>query len=220
MVWNLCKGKGICEVGEAPTASDALDTTKAARSHIGHGGCGHKQPVVRKEGLRLVANFKSGQSDDNSNEGKLYISPEKVLSIFKRISDEDCIAMGLNSVNSRPEWMILTVLPVPPPPVRPSILMDSMRSEDDLTYKLGDILKANQNLIKHEQDGSPAHVLVEYEQLLQFHVATYMDNDLPGMPQALQKSGRPLKSIKARLKGKEGRIRGNRSLSPRRSSLW
>ena len=36
-----------------------------------------------------------------------------------------------------------------------------------------------------------------------------MDNDLPGLPQALQKSGRPLKSIKARLKGKEGRLRGN-----------
>jgi DNA-directed RNA polymerase II subunit RPB1 len=36
-----------------------------------------------------------------------------------------------------------------------------------------------------------------------------MDNDLPGQPQALQKSGRPVKSIRARLKGKEGRLRGN-----------
>ena len=36
-----------------------------------------------------------------------------------------------------------------------------------------------------------------------------MDNDLPGQPQALQKSGRPIKSIRARLKGKEGRLRGN-----------
>lgn len=43
----------------------------------------------------------------------------------------------------------------------------------------------------------------------QFHVATYIDNELPGQPQALQKSGRPLKSIRARLKGKEGRLRGN-----------
>ncbi|KAL5495827.1 RPO21_1 [Sanghuangporus weigelae] len=45
--------------------------------------------------------------------------------------------------------------------------------------------------------------------LLQFHVATYMDNDIAGIPQALQKSGRPVKAIRARLKGKEGRLRGN-----------
>ena len=43
----------------------------------------------------------------------------------------------------------------------------------------------------------------------QFHVATYMDNDIAGIPQALQKSGRPVKAIRARLKGKEGRLRGN-----------
>ena len=45
--------------------------------------------------------------------------------------------------------------------------------------------------------------------MLQFHVATYMDNDIAGIPQALQKSGRPVKAIRARLKGKEGRLRGN-----------
>ena len=120
--------------------------------------------------------------------------------------------MGMDPKHARPEWMVLTVLPVPPPAVRPSVQVDaggSMRSEDDLTYKLADILKANAALKRHESDGSPAHILGEYEQLLAFHVATYMDNSLPGMPQALQKSGRPLKSLKARLKSKEGRIRGN-----------
>ena len=45
--------------------------------------------------------------------------------------------------------------------------------------------------------------------MLQFHVATLTDNNMPGLPKAMQKSGRPLKSIKERLKGKEGRIRGN-----------
>ncbi|KAK7680371.1 DNA-directed RNA polymerase II subunit rpb1 [Cerrena zonata] len=54
-----------------------------------------------------------------------------------------------------------------------------------------------------------AHVITEFEQLLQFHVAMYMDNDIAGIPQALQKSGRPVKAIRARLKGKEGRLRGN-----------
>lgn len=84
-----------------------------------------------------------------------------------------------------------------------------MRSEDDLTYKLADIIKANQNVRRLEQEGAPAHVVDEFETLLQYHIATYMDNDLPGQPQSMQKSGRPVKSIRARLKGKEGRLRGN-----------
>ena len=121
--------------------------------------------------------------------------------------------MGLSEDYARPEWMIITVLPVPPPPVRPSICVDGMgggmRGEDDLTYKLAEIIRANASVRDAEQNGSPAHVVNEFEALLQFHVATYMDNDIAGQPQALQKSGRPVKSIRARLKGKEGRLRGN-----------
>lgn len=107
--------------------------------------------------------------------------------------------------------MILTVLPVPPAPVRPSISVDGgvRRSEDDLTYKLADIIKASANVRRSEQEGAPAHIITEFEHLLQFHVATYMDNDIAGIPQAMQKSGRPIKAIRARLKGKEGRLRGN-----------
>ncbi|KAG1252182.1 hypothetical protein G6F68_011904 [Rhizopus microsporus] len=106
--------------------------------------------------------------------------------------------------------MMITVLPVPPPQVRPSIQMDgTSKGEDDLTHKLSDILKANANVKRCESEGAPVHVVNEFEQLLQFHIATYMDNDIAGQPQALQKSGRPLKSIRARLKGKEGRLRGN-----------
>nr|AOE43181.1 RNA polymerase II largest subunit/RNA polymerase II core subunit [Cavenderia deminutiva] len=118
--------------------------------------------------------------------------------------------MGLNPEWARPDWMVLTVLPVPPPPVRPSIMMDTAsRGEDDLTHKLADIIKANRELKKQEKNGAPAHIITEVTQFLQFHVATYVDNEIPGLPQAQQRSGRPLKSIRQRLKGKEGRIRGN-----------
>ena len=197
VVWNLCKSRNVCD--DTPVAEG------------GHGGCGHRQPTIRREGLRLYASFKA-QSEEAvaSGEGKNYLSPERVLTLLRRISEEDIVALGMHPKWSRPEWMIMQVLPVPPPPVRPSIMSDTMlRSEDDLTYKLADIVKANINLRKHEVDGSPTHIVAEYEQLLQFHVATFMDNSIPGLPQALQKSGRPLKSIKARLKGKEGRLRGN-----------
>ena len=173
------------------------------------------QPEIRKEGLKLTGTWKPQKGDDE-NEGqqpeKKPITPQMALNIFKTIATDDIRRMGLSNDYARPEWMIITALPVPPPPVRPSIAVDGangMRGEDDLTYKLGDIIRANGNVKRCETEGSPAHVVNEFEHLLQFHVATYMDNDIAGQPQALQKSGRPVKSIRARLKGKEGRLRGN-----------
>jgi DNA-directed RNA polymerase II subunit RPB1 len=181
----------------------------------GHGGCGRRQPQIRTEGLRLVAVMKTATSGGGALEGtegsgRVTLTAEKALRILEKISDADMVSMGFSPLYSRPAWFILTVLAVPPPPVRPGILMDEVsRGEDDLTHKLGDILRASQALQRHGQDGSPAHIVNEFEQLLQFHVATYLDNELPGQPQAIQKSGRPLKSLRARLKGKEGRLRGN-----------
>jgi DNA-directed RNA polymerase II subunit RPB1 len=78
-----------------------------------------------------------------------------------------------------------------------------------LTYKLAQILKASATVRRLEDEGVPPGVVLEHFDLLQFHVATYMDNDIAGLPQDTQKSGRPIKAIRARLKGKEGRMRGN-----------
>lgn len=55
----------------------------------------------------------------------------------------------------------------------------------------------------------PEHVLAEYVNLLQFHVATILDNEIIGIPPAQQRGGRPIKSIRQRLVGKGGRVRGN-----------
>ena len=71
-----------------------------------------------------------------------------MYNIFLNISDNDCKLLGLSEKYSRPEWLICSVLPIPPPCVRPSVKYDgNLRSEDDLTYKLLDIIKANICLI-------------------------------------------------------------------------
>ncbi|KAG0175078.1 DNA-directed RNA polymerase II subunit rpb1 [Apophysomyces sp. BC1021] len=209
-VWDLAKTKMVCEGGD--DAEDGLDDREdiTGKRKSSHGGCGYKQPSIRKDGLKLYAQFRGNAGDEASNEGRTQLTAAKVLQILKNITDQDIRDMGLSEEYARPEWMITTVLPVPPPQVRPSIQMDgTSRGEDDLTHKLSDILKANANVRRCESEGAPVHVVQEFEQLLQFHIATYMDNDIAGQPQALQKSGRPLKSIRARLKGKEGRLRGN-----------
>ncbi|KAF9544636.1 beta and beta-prime subunits of DNA dependent RNA-polymerase, partial [Agrocybe pediades] len=211
-VWAHCKTKMICEPDDPKEEGADPDTEEVKK---GHGGCGHIQPQIRKEGLKLFVQYKKTKDDDDEVKSmqpdKRLITPAEVYTVFKKMSDHDLHLLGLSEEYARPEWMILTVMPVPPPPVRPSIAVDggAMRSEDDLTYKLGDIIKASANVRRCEQEGAPAHVITEFEQLLQFHVATYMDNDIAGIPQALQKSGRPVKAIRARLKGKEGRLRGN-----------
>ena len=55
-------------------------------------------------------------------------------------------------------------------------------SQDDLTHKLADIVKINNQLRRNEQSGAAAHVIAEDVKLLQFHVATMVDNELPGLP--------------------------------------
>lgn len=148
--------------------------------------------------------------NEDDQEKKMNVTAERVLEIFKHISDEECIVLGMDPKFARPDWMIISVLPVPPLPVRPAVVMyGSARNQDDLTHKLADIIKANNELIRNEQSGAAAHIIAENVKMLQFHVATLTDNDMPGLPRAMQKSGRPLKAVKARLKGKEGRIRGN-----------
>jgi DNA-directed RNA polymerase II subunit RPB1 len=180
---------------------------------------GAPQPTYRLEygTMKIMAEFPPGRQIDmdeggtmDAAEQKQEITPAKALEILKRIPDEDCIALGFDPKFSRPDWMILTVLPVPPPPVRPSVQMDSSaRSEDDLTHQLGEIIKANNRLRKQEESGAPAHIINEFAMLLQMHITGLIDNTCPGLPQAKQRGGRPIKSISQRLKGKEGRVRGN-----------
>lgn len=206
-VYDLCKSKRVCEGG------DEMDVIKNENGEVdqakkGHGGCGRFQPKIRRNGLELVAEWK--QVNEDSQEKKIMLTAERVLEIFKRISDEECITLGMDPKYSRPDWMIVTVLPVPPLPMRPAVVMyGSARNQDDLTHKLADIIKANNQLRRNEQNGAAAHIIAEDTKMLQYHVATLVDNELPGLPRAVQKSGRPLKSIKQRLKGKEGRVRGN-----------
>lgn len=89
----------------------------------------------------------------------------------------------MDPAHSRPDWMIIQVLPVAPLPVRPCVItFGSARNQDDLTHKLADIVKSNNQLKRNEENGAAAHVLAEDVRLLQYHVATLIDNDIPGLP--------------------------------------
>jgi len=128
------------------------------------------------------------------------------------IPNEDLVLLGYDPETARPEWFVLQVLPVPPVTVRPSIILETgIRSEDDLTHKLVDIIRVNQRLKESKEAGTPPLIVQDLVDLLQYHVTTYFDNEVSGIPQAHHRSGRPLKTLTQRLKGKEGRFRGSLS---------
>jgi DNA-directed RNA polymerase II subunit RPB1 len=108
----------------------------------------------------------------------------------------------------RPEWLVIKVMPVPPPQVRPTVLQDGALSQDDLTHVLVNIVKVNRQLESQVARGEPPHVVDQTERLLQMRVANFFSNGASGM-QEQQRSGKLLKTIAQRIKGKEGRIRGN-----------
>jgi DNA-directed RNA polymerase II subunit RPB1 len=177
-------------------------------------GCGCKQPrKIMKEGLAtLIAEWDNIDGIESKNKEKLTMrmTPEIVLKIFRRISDEDVNFLGFSPTWSRPDWMVCQVLAVPPPAVRPSVKHDAQqRSEDDISHIIVNIVKANKTLQEKLQSNASEKVIEDWTMVLQYYCATMVDNKIPGVASVAQRSGRPLKSIKERLVGKPGRVRGN-----------
>jgi DNA-directed RNA polymerase beta' subunit len=181
-------------------------------------GCGARQPdrYVREGIARIVAEWDemegpgAGGTAEGSTKQRQYLEVEFVLRLFRRITDEDVDFIGLNRFWCRPDWMICSVMPIPPPQVRPSVIQDNnQRSEDDLTHKLFEIIMTNQRLQDKINNNSGKNLIEDEHTVLQYHIATLVDNQIPGVAPSAQRSGRPLKSVQQRLGSKEGRIRYN-----------
>ena len=194
-VKNLCSNIGRC-------GQDTVD------------GCGARQPTryTREGMLQIVAEWENldAPSKERGPKTQQPLEVEYVLQLFRRITDEDVDFLGLNRYWCRPDWMICTVLPIPPPQVRPSVVQENnQRSEDDLTHKLFDIIKSDKILKQKIEANSDKKNIMEMTNVLQYHIATLVDNQIPGVAPSAQRSGRALKSIQQRLGSKEGRIRYN-----------
>lgn len=141
---------------------------------------------------------------------KRRIGPIEVRERLVNIPNEELRKIGINGVSARPEWAVMSLLLVPSVTVRPSITLESgERSEDDVTHKLSDIIRANQRLWENLNAGAPEVIIEDLWDLLQYHVTTFFDNNISRIPPARHRSGQPLKTITERIKGKEGRIRHN-----------
>jgi len=163
--------------------------------------CPHCKAIQEKVKLEKPTSFYCGKR-------RLFAS--EIRERLAKIPDDQIKLVGVNPETARPEWAILTSLLVPPVTVRPSITLESgERSEDDLTHKLSDIIRANQRLWENLNAGAPEVIIEDLWDLLQYHVTTFFDNNISRIPPARHRSGQPLKTITERIKGKEGRIRHN-----------
>ncbi len=146
------------------------------------------------------------------NIGDRRLKPDEIRDMVSKVSREDLAILGIDLSISDPSWLVLNSLLVPPVNVRPSITLESgERSEDDLTHKLVDIMRINQRLEQNINAGAPQIIIDDLWELLQYHVTAYFNNETSGIPPARHRSGRALKTLAQRLKGKEGRFRYNLS---------
>ena len=150
------------------------------------------------------------QKPTSYREGKVELTSEEVRQRLEKMTDEDVKLMKITG--GRPEWFVLTILPIPPVTVRPSITLETgERSEDDLTHKLVDVVRINERLRKNLEIGAPDFIIADIWELLQYHISTLMSNEISTLPPARHRSGRALKTLMQRLSKKEGRFRGNLS---------
>ena len=181
-------------------------------------GCGAPVPKImpdlKKTGtLSINAEYISPSKDDDKTAGVIEVlTPSMIYKILKNISDNDCYVLGLDPTKNRPEDLIHTCFAVPPVQVRPtyrSDLMASTQSEDQLTVKLTEIVKANNRMKKQKSiSDSTNEYYQDHVNYLQYHIATYIQNEGMALP-ASEHKGIAIKSISERIKGKDGLIRMN-----------
>ena len=171
-------------------------------------GCGCIQPHRYK--LDGINGIQTIWKDLLIPDEEAYLTAEYVKTLFEKISDEDCNLLGFSSVWCRPEWLICSIFPVPPPAMRPTVKQgDSQRMDDDLTHKLSEIVKYNNSLKSKINSFARKEIIQDWYNMVVYHIITFIDNEQQGVSQATHRSGRPIKAIRQRLKGKEGRLRSN-----------
>jgi DNA-directed RNA polymerase III subunit RPC1 len=165
--------------------------------------------IKLKDALNFRKEFESNLKNVQDD-----LTPYRAHQLFLDIRDCDLKLLRMSPV-SRPEWMIMTHIPVPPPCLRPSVYSDGGAggsNEDDLTVCLQGIVNVNTALKAHIQKGASMKQIQDTFDGLQFCAAQYINSDLPGFPQTIKGGQEKQKrSLCQRLKGKAGRFRGNLS---------
>jgi len=133
------------------------------------------------------------------------VSGQKAMRILKRLEVVEAFRLSGN----RPEWMIMNVVPVIPPDIRPMVQLDGGRfATSDLNDLYRRVINRNNRLKRLLELGAPDIIVRNEKRMLQEAVDALIDNGRRGRP-VTGPNNRPLKSLSDMLKGKTGRFRQN-----------
>lgn len=180
-----------------------------------------KYKNTKKQEDPLITDFKNSfqaATENNKELGSLInkaqelLNPLKVLQLFENVPNEDCPLLGMLPKTGRPEDLIMTRIAVPPACIRPSVLseLQSGSNEDDVTMKLTEIIFLNDVIRKHQSTGAKVQIIMEDWDFLQLQCALYINSEMSGIPMNMQPK-KATRGFVQRLKGKQGRFRGNLS---------
>ena len=134
------------------------------------------------------------------------VSGQKKIKVIKRLE----VAEAFRRSGNKPEWMVLDVIPVIPPEIRPMVPLDGGRyATSDLNDLYRRVINRNNRLKKLTELMAPEIIIKNEKRMLQEAVDALIDNGRHGKPVTGGSSNRPLKSLSEMLRGKQGRFRQN-----------
>ncbi len=159
-----------------------------------------KEIDLNKEIEKVTEELKASKSDTNQKRIKAIKRLEVLESFRKTQGTADEI---------KPEWMVLSVIPVIPPELRPMMQLDGGRfATSDINDLYRQVIIKNNRLKKEKEERAPAVILLNEKRMLQDSVDALLDNDRRNKP-STSNNGTTLKSLSSTLKGKQGRFRQN-----------
>ena len=195
----------VIEPGNAPLERKQTLSDKEYRAYQEKYGDTFKVGMGAEAIKELLASVDIDKEVDDLRKELETATGQKRIRLVKRL---DCLVAFQESGN-RPEWMVLDVLPVLPPELRPMIQLDGGRfATSDLNDLYRRIINRNNRLRKLLELGAPTIIVQNEKRMLQEAVDSLFDNGRRG--RSITAAGnRPLKSLSSMLKGKQGRFRQN-----------
>ena len=195
----------VIDPGNAPLEKKQTLSDKEYRQYYEKYGNGFTVGMGAEAIKKLLADVDIDKEVESLRHELENAQGQKRLRLVKRL---DCL-VSFQESNNRPEWMILDVLPVIPPELRPMIQLDGGRfATSDLNDLYRRIINRNNRLKKLLELGAPTIIVQNEKRMLQEAVDSLFDNGRRGRS-VTAAGNRALKSLSSMLKGKQGRFRQN-----------
>jgi DNA-directed RNA polymerase subunit beta' len=195
----------VIDPGDTPLQKHSLLSEMEYREAKEKYGPGFRAGMGAEAVKEMLEEIQVGPLHDQLREDIRTLSGQKRAKAIKRLE----VVEAFRKSSNKPEWMILEVIPVIPPELRPMVQLDGGRfATSDLNDLYRRVINRNNRLKRLLDLGAPEIIVKNEKRMLQEAVDALIDNGRRGRP-VTGPNNRPLKSLSDMLKGKQGRFRQN-----------